>query len=112
LQMSIKKAYLGTAHVFLGVFMPAGAAAIQRKFQQLNFQHVHYDTAALVGLNEPNMPETMPIAKIREFLNREDALEVCDHCDPDGHTPVPPAIQLPGNSGPIPRESNHHGQEY
>ena len=36
------------AHVFLGVFVPETATAIQRQFQQMQFQHVHYDMAAFL----------------------------------------------------------------
>lgn len=32
--------------------------------------------------------------RIRCFLDRECALTVCDYCDPEGDTPVTPAIQL------------------
>jgi organic radical activating enzyme len=48
-----------------------------------------------VRLHEPDMPDSVLTAKIRDFLNRHRALIVCDYCDPDGGTLVPPAIQLP-----------------
>jgi organic radical activating enzyme len=48
-----------------------------------------------VRLHEPNMPNRVLIDKIRTFLVRGQALTVCDYCDPDGGTLVPPAIQLP-----------------
>jgi organic radical activating enzyme len=47
-----------------------------------------------VRLHEPIMPDGALIAKIRDFLDRDQALSVCDYCDPDGGTLVPPAIQL------------------
>lgn len=47
-----------------------------------------------VRLHEPIMPEGAQIAKIRGFLDRDRAISVCDYCDPDGGTLVPPAIQL------------------
>ena len=36
------------AHVFLGIFLPDTAVAVQKQLQQLNFQHVYFDTAAFL----------------------------------------------------------------
>ena len=47
-----------------------------------------------IPLHEPNVPDSVLVAGIREFLERNQALTVCDYCDPDGGAPVPPAIQL------------------
>lgn len=52
-----------------------------------------------VRLHEPDMPDGILTTKIREFLERDQALAVCDYCDPDGGMVVPPAIQLPRNCG-------------
>jgi hypothetical protein len=54
-----------------------------------------------VRLNEPQMADNVLIGKIRDFLVRDRALRVCDYCDPDGGTVVPPAIQLPRTRGSI-----------
>ena len=52
-----------------------------------------------VRLHGPKIPDSVLIPKIRDFLNQDRALSVCDYCDPDGGTVVPPAIQLPRNCG-------------
>ena len=46
-------------------------------------------------LHGPEGSGECPASDIRQFLSRDTALSVCDYCDPDAGTPVPPAIQLP-----------------
>jgi len=48
-----------------------------------------------VQLHDPDMPDDALVTEIRDFLNRDRAITVCDYCDLDGGTLVAPAIQLP-----------------
>jgi hypothetical protein len=47
-----------------------------------------------VPLHGPGVSDSDLSARIRAFLDRDEALAVCDYCDPEGGVMVPPAIQL------------------